>query len=107
MKIFRALCVAAVLGAGFGATVSLINDLSSPYGELGGRLVGSGWTAVANFMDSVLRDESASEYLGEARYWWRGEFGGAGLRLRGPPPGRAPRERPGTGGSLGRIVLSG
>lgn len=119
MKVFRALCVAAVLGAGFGATVSLINDLSSPYGELGGRLVGAGWTAVTDvaevgslvldvgwawaavavaagwlaggeivrgaaagavslmsataayyFMDSVLRDESAAGYLGEARYWW-------------------------------------
>jgi hypothetical protein len=118
MKVFRALCVAAVLGAGFGATVSLLNDLSSPYGELGGRLVGAGWTAVTNvaevgslildvgwawaavavaagwlagaivrgavagavalmsataayyFMDSVLRDESATGYLGEARYWW-------------------------------------
>jgi hypothetical protein len=118
MKVFRALCVAAVLGAGFGATVSLINDLSSPYGELGGRLVGAGWTAVTNvaevgslvldvgwawatvavasgwlagaivrgamagavslmsataayyLMDSVLRDESATGYLGEARYWW-------------------------------------
>lgn len=32
--------------------------------------------------------------------------GGAGLRLRDPPPGRAPRERPGTGGSLGRLLLS-
>jgi hypothetical protein len=118
MKVFRALCVAAVLGAGFGATVSLINDLSSPYGELGGRLVGAGWTAVTNvaevgslvldvgwawaavavasgwlagaivrgamagavslmsattayyLMDSVLRVESATGYLGEARYWW-------------------------------------
>ena len=29
--------------------------------------------------------------------------GGAGLRLRDPPPGRAPRERPGTGGSRGRL----
>jgi hypothetical protein len=118
MKALRASCVAAVLGAGFGAAVSLINDLSSPYGELGGRLVSAGWTAVSNvaevaslvvdvgwawaalavasgwlagaivrgavagavslisataayyFTDSVLRDESATRYLGEARYWW-------------------------------------
>ena len=118
MKILRVSCVAAILGAAFGATVSLINDLSSPYGELGGRLADSGWTAVSNvaevgslvldvgwawaalavaagwlagtivrgavagavslmsataayyFMDSVLRDESAATYLGEARYWW-------------------------------------
>ena len=39
MKVIRALSIAAALGAGFGATTSLINDLSSPYGELGGRLV--------------------------------------------------------------------
>ena len=118
MKIARVLCVAAVLGAGFGASVSLINDLSSPYGEFGGRLGGAGWTAVTNvaevgslvldvgwawaavavasgwlagtivraamagavsllsattayyLMDSVLRDESATGYLAEARYWW-------------------------------------
>jgi hypothetical protein len=40
IKVVRALGVAAVLGAGFGTIVSLVNDLSSPYGELGGRLVG-------------------------------------------------------------------
>ena len=110
--------VAAVLGAVFGAIVSLVNDLSSPYGQLGGRLLGAGWAAVADvaevgslvldvgwawaavavasgwlagaivrgaaagavsllsataayyLMDSVLRDESALGYLGEARYWW-------------------------------------
>jgi hypothetical protein len=27
-------------------------------------------TAAYYFMDSVLRDESATGYLGEARYWW-------------------------------------
>ena len=48
MKALRASCFAAVLGAGFRAAVSLINDLSSPYGELGGRLAGAGWTAVTN-----------------------------------------------------------
>ena len=48
MKVVRALGIAAILGAGFGATVSLINDLSSPYGELGGRLVGAGWTGVTD-----------------------------------------------------------
>ena len=35
-----------------------------------------------------------------------GKFGGAGLRLCDPPPGRAPWGRPGTGGSLGRLLLS-
>ena len=117
-QVVRALGVAAVLGAGFGATVSLINDVSSPYGELGGRLVGTGWTGVTRvaevgslvldvgwawaavavaagwlagaivrgamagtvslvsataayyFMDSVLREESVTGYVGEARYWW-------------------------------------
>ena len=118
MKVVRALGIAAILGAGFGATVSLINDLSSPYGELGGRLVGAGWTGVTDVaevaslaldvgwawaaiavaagwlagaivrgavagamalmsataayyvMDSVLREESVTGYVGEARYWW-------------------------------------
>ena len=40
--------VAVVLGAGFGASVSLVNDVSSPYGELGGRLVAAGWRPVTN-----------------------------------------------------------
>ena len=37
-----------MLGAGFGTTVSLVNDVSSPYGELGGRLVSAGWTGVTD-----------------------------------------------------------
>jgi hypothetical protein len=50
--------VAAVLGAGFGATTSLINDLSSPYGKLGGQLVRAGWTWVTEVAEvgSLLLD---------------------------------------------------
>lgn len=48
MKVVRASGIATVLGAGFGATVSLINDVSSPFGELGGRLVAAGWTWVTD-----------------------------------------------------------
>ena len=48
MKDVRALGIATVLGAGFGATVSLTNDVSSPFGELGGRLVAAGWAWVAD-----------------------------------------------------------
>ena len=127
MRAIRAASVAAALGAGFGATTSLINDVSSPYGELGGRMkdwtwvtqgaevgsllldVGWAWAAVAvaagwlaggigraaaagavslmsatasyYVMDSLLRDESLTGYLGETRYWWL-----ASLTL-GPPLG--------------------
>ena len=120
MKIIRAVGVAAVLGAGFGAATSLVNDLSSPYGKLGGGLVRGGWTWVSDVaevgsllldvgwawaavavaagwlggagavgrgavagmvslmaataayfvMDSLLREESVTGYVGEARYWW-------------------------------------
>lgn len=47
-----------MLGAGFGATTSLINDLSSPYGELGGRLVQARWTWVTEVAEvgSLLLD---------------------------------------------------
>ena len=48
MKVVRALGLATVLGAGFGASVSLINDVSSPYGDLGGRLVAAGWSGVTD-----------------------------------------------------------
>ena len=120
MKSIRAVGVAAVLGAGFGAATSLINDLSSAYGKLGNRLVGTTWTWVSDVaevgsllldvgwawaavavaagwlggagairwgamagtvslmaataayfvMDSLLREEAVTGYLGEARYWW-------------------------------------
>jgi hypothetical protein len=58
VKVIRATGVAAVLGAGFGATASVINDLSSPYGELGGRLVRAGWTWVTEVAEvgSLLLD---------------------------------------------------
>src|SRR5262245_4397535 len=54
----RALTLAALLGAGFGATTSLLNDLSSPYGELGSRLVDAGWTRVTKVAEvgSLLLD---------------------------------------------------
>ena len=48
MKVIRGVGVAAVLGAGFGAVTSLVNDLSSPYGEFGGRLVRGRWTWVTD-----------------------------------------------------------
>ena len=50
--------VAAVLGAGFGAATSLVNDLSSPYGELGGRLGRAGWPWVTEVAEvgSLLLD---------------------------------------------------
>jgi hypothetical protein len=35
------------LGAGFGAVTSLVNDVSSPYGVIGTRLVKAGWAWVA------------------------------------------------------------
>ena len=58
MKVIRGLGVAAVLGAGFGAATSLVNDLSSPYGELGGRLVRARWTWVTDVAEvgSLLLD---------------------------------------------------
>jgi hypothetical protein len=58
VRLIRAVSVAAVLGAGFGAATSLINDLSSPYGELGGRLARGSWTWVTDVAEvgSLLLD---------------------------------------------------
>jgi Family of unknown function (DUF6518) len=58
MKALRAVGVAAALGAVFGATTSLVNDLSSPFGELGHRLVGTRWTWVTQVAElgSLLLD---------------------------------------------------
>ena len=46
------------LGAGFGAATSLVNDLSSPYGELGGRLERARvtWVTDAAEVGSLLLD---------------------------------------------------
>lgn len=35
--------VAVAIGAAYGAATSLVNDVSSPYGMLGGGVVGTGW----------------------------------------------------------------
>lgn len=58
MKITRGMGGAAVLGAGFGAVTSLLNDLSSPYGELGSRLAQERWTWVTDVAEvgSLLLD---------------------------------------------------
>ena len=58
MNVIRGVGVAAMLGAGFGAATSLINDLSSPYGELGGRLQRARWAWVSDVAEvgSLLLD---------------------------------------------------
>ena len=80
--------VAAALGAGFGATTSLINDLSSPYGELGGRLVGDRWTWVTDVAEvgSLLLDVGwAWAAVAVAAGW----LAGAGAIGRGAAAGTA------------------
>ncbi len=72
--------VAAALGAGFGATTSLINDLSSPYGELGGRLVRTSWAWVTEVAEvgSLLLDVGwAWAAVAVAAGWLAGAIGRA------------------------------
>lgn len=77
MNVIRGVGIAAVLGAGFGGTTSLINDLSSPYGQLGGRLVRAGWTWVTEVAEvgSLLLDVGwAWAALAVAAGWLAGEI---------------------------------
>jgi len=61
----------------------------------------------ATLAELVEQDEGTLLTMRVSSLDWIGPgAGGAGLPLRDPPPGRAPRERPGTGGSLGRLLLS-
>lgn len=69
-----------MLGAGFGAATSLINDLSSPYGELGGRLVRTRWTWVTEVAEvgSLLLDVGwAWAAVAVAAGWLAGAIGRA------------------------------
>lgn len=43
-----------VAGAGYGAATSLVNALSSPYGELGGPLAGTVWAGVAKVLSLLM-----------------------------------------------------
>jgi hypothetical protein len=45
---------APLIGAGFGVTTSLVNDLSSEYGTLGSPLAGSGWQPVLRVLSFLL-----------------------------------------------------
>ncbi|MFB7526818.1 hypothetical protein ACFC0C_00855 [Streptomyces sp. NPDC056178] len=45
---------ALVAGAGFGAATSLINALSSPYGELGAPLRGTVWAGAAKVLSLLV-----------------------------------------------------
>lgn len=86
MKIIRAVGVAAVLGAGFGAATSLINDLSSSYGKLGNGLEGTRWTWVSDVAEvgSLLLDVGwAWAAVAVAAGW----VGGAGAIGRGAVAG--------------------
>jgi hypothetical protein len=72
------------LGAGFGAVTSLVNDVSSPYGIVGGRLVNAGWAWVAQVVEvaSLLLDVGwAWAGLAVAVGWL------AGTRVRGAAAG--------------------
>ena len=86
MKVIRGVGVAALLGVGFGAVTSLINDLSSPYGELGGRLVRERWTWVSDLAElgSLLLDVGwAWAAVAVAAGW----LAGAGVIGRGAAAG--------------------
>ena len=67
-----------MLGVGFGAANSVINDVSSPYGELGGRLVRAGWTGVVDAAEvgSLLVDVGwAWAAVAVAAGWLAGSVG--------------------------------
>jgi len=64
----------------WGATTSLINDLSSPYGELGGRLVRTSWAWVTEVAEvgSLLLDVGwAWAAVAVAAGWLAGAIGRA------------------------------
>jgi hypothetical protein len=72
------------LGAGFGAVTSLVNDVSSPYGVVGTRLVKAGWAWVSKVAEvpSLLLDVGwAWAGLAVAVGWL------AGARVRGAAAG--------------------
>ncbi|MFF5210152.1 hypothetical protein [Streptosporangium sp. NPDC000396] len=75
MRIIRSVVAALALGAGFGAVTSFVNDVSSPYGEAGGRLVNAGWawvTEVAGVASLLLDAGWAWAALAVAAGWLAG-----------------------------------
>lgn len=58
MKLIKSGIGVLLIGAGFGAITSLINDVSSPYRTIGSRLVNGGWAWVAKAAEvaSLLTD---------------------------------------------------
>lgn len=50
-----ALVIAFAVGGGFGATTSLINDISSPYGMIGGQIADTGWAWTLRVAEVVSR----------------------------------------------------
>ncbi|MEU0568164.1 hypothetical protein ABZ297_22660 [Nonomuraea sp. NPDC005983] len=58
MKSIRSVVSALLIGVAFGAITSLVNDVSSPYGQVGGALVnaGRGWVAESAAVVSLLLD---------------------------------------------------
>jgi hypothetical protein len=84
MKLMSSGAGVLALGAGFGAVTSLVNDVSSPYGVVGGRLVNAGWAWVAEVVEvaSLLLDVGwAWAGLAVAVGWL------AGARVRGAAAG--------------------
>jgi hypothetical protein len=65
----------AALGAAFGATASLLNDLSSPYGELGGHVADAGWTWLPELASVVVGRGWAWAALAVAAGWLAGTRG--------------------------------
>ncbi|WP_327411642.1 hypothetical protein [Streptomyces sp. NBC_01233] len=78
----KIIITSVVVGAGFGATTSLVNALSSPYTALGAPMVGTVWAGAAKVL-SLLMDAGwswaalavAMGWL--ARTWARGALLGA------------------------------
>jgi hypothetical protein len=50
-----AFTIALVVGGGFGTITSLINDISSPYGMIGGQIADTGWSWILGAAEVVSR----------------------------------------------------
>ncbi|MGV9309556.1 hypothetical protein ACWDLG_39845 [Nonomuraea sp. NPDC003727] len=69
MKIGGIVAGALVLGSGFGAAISFLNAVSSPYAAVGSRIAGTGWAAAAEVASLLLDSGWAWAGLAVAAGW--------------------------------------
>lgn len=81
MKTLKSMLGGVVLGAGWGAVSSLTNDVSSPYGTIGSRMVDTGWAWAAEVASLIANAGWAWAGVAVAAGWL------VGARARGAADG--------------------